>query len=331
MHNEELATIAKRLVTPPKGILAIDESTETCTKRFEKLGIESTEENRRAYRELLITTPLIEEYISGMIMVDETIRQHTKEGKPFLEIFKEKGMEAGIKVDGGLEQFGNSPIEKITKGLEGLPERLQHYKSLGVTFAKWRAVYFIKNNLPSDELIAESTIRLVKYAKMCQEVGIVPIVEPEVLMTGEHTLEQTEKVISDVLDVLFIRLAQENIYMPGLLLKTGMVVPGEKGEKATPEQVAEATLRCLEDYVPKDIGGVVLLSGGLDEESATLYLNALHKTEPLPWPLTFSYGRALQNPALTLWAKDMENIQEAQKALLARARANSEASVGSYV
>lgn len=331
MHNEELAAIAKKLVTPPKGILAIDESTETCTKRFEKLGIESTEENRRAYRELLITTPLIEQYVSGMIMIDETIRQHTKEGKPFLEIFKEKGMEAGIKVDGGLEQFGNSPIEKITKGLEGLPERLREYKSLGITFAKWRAVYFIKNNLPSDELIAESTIRLVKYAKMCQEAGIVPIVEPEVLMTGEHTLEQTEKVISDVLDVLFIRLAQQNIFMPGLLLKTGMVVPGDKVEKATPEEVRDATLRCLGDYVPKNIGGVVLLSGGLDEESATIYLNALHNTGDLPWPLTFSYGRAIQNPALTLWAKDMSGVGEAQKALLERAQANSKASVGEYI
>lgn len=326
-YNDILATNARALVASPKGILAIDESTETCTKRFEKLGIPSTLETRRAYREMIITTPDIEHYVSGMIMVEETFNQTTADQKSFLELFKEKGMLPGIKVDQGLEVYKGK--EKITKGLDGLADRLQKYKNDGAVFAKWRAVFRISDTTPTDELIAENTIRLTRYAKQCQEVGLVPIVEPEILMDGNHDIERTEKIVSDILDVLFVRLNQAEVYLPGLLLKTGLVEPGIDAPKESVEKVAEMTIRCFVDYVPNTIGGIILLSGGLDAESVNSYLNAMH-TEKLPWPLTFSFGRAIQNDALTLWASDMTKVKEAQALLLQRAQESSAASIGKY-
>lgn len=334
MDQAALTTIAKRLVAIPKGILAIDESTQTCTKRFEKLGIESTEENRRQYRELLITTANIEHYISGMIMVEETLRQKTTGGVPFIDIFREKHMDMGIKVDRGTKPLALHDGETITEGLDGLRERLKEYKSLGATFTKWRAMFRISFTTPSDAAISHNVRALTEYAALVQEAGMVPIVEPEVLMDGDHTIDEAENAISKILDALFRALVDEGVYLPGLILKTGMVIPGQDcPEQATPGTVAERTLKCLKTHVPADIGGIVFLSGGQGEMEATLNLNAMHEGGALPWPLTFSYGRAIQNPALQTWAKDIhsaENSFHAQELLLQNAKADSEASVGTY-
>jgi fructose-bisphosphate aldolase class I len=323
------ATVAK-LVEKPKGILAIDESTETCTKRFEKLGVPSNEDTRREYRELLITAPEIEKYISGMIMVEETLKQSTHEGKTFKDIFSEKGILMGIKVDKGTHDMTLSTGDKITEGLDGLKERLVEYKNLGATFAKWRAVFQITDTTPSEATISENAHALARYAALCQEADIVPIVEPEVLMDGNHSIETTYEVIAKILDALFHALVAEGVALEGVILKTGMVIEGVNAErKADAQEIAEKTLALLRTHVPPMIGGIVFLSGGQGEEEATLNLNAMHKTE-LPWPLTFSYGRAIQNPALTTWAKDRSHFTEAQRLLVERAQANSEASIGKY-
>lgn len=331
MNKDTLTSTVSRLVASGKGILAIDESVATCSKRFEKLGVEPTEEKRREYRELLVTAPEIEKYISGYITFDETLRQVTKEGKTFPSILQSKGVDVGIKVDTGTKDLPEHPGEKFTEGLEGLPERLNEYKTFGATFAKWRAVYSISERTPSEDCMKVNAEGLAKYAAMCQAADIVPIVEPEVLMDGEHTIEKSLEVTGKNLGVLFTALKNENVFLPGVILKTSMVIPGnESGVTATPEQVAEFTLRCLKEHVPKEIGGIVFLSGGQSDEEAALNLNAMHKMGDLPWPLSFSYGRAIQNPCLQAWAKNQSDFASAQALLLERAKANSEASLGQY-
>ena len=320
-----------RLVSSPKGILAIDESLNTCNKRFEKLGVPTTEEKRREYRELLITAPRIEKYISGYTLFDETIRQSTKDGKSFTSILQAKGIDIGIKVDQGLIDFPSHPGEKITQGLNGLSNRLKEYKNMGATFAKWRAVYMIGENIPSEDCMKENAFSLAKYAALCQELDIVPIIEPEVLFDGDHTIEKCYEITSRNLDIIFIELQKLDIFIPGVILKTSMVLSGKDAkEKSSAEDIAKMTIKCLEEHVPAHIGGIVFLSGGQGDEEATINLNAMHRIGPLPWPLTFSYGRAIQNPALQSWAKNPSDVAGAQVLLVERAKANSLASVGEY-
>ncbi len=332
MNKEILTKTVARLVSSPKGILAIDESSITCNKRFEKLGIPTTEENRREYRELLINAPEIEKYISGYILFDETIRQSTQNGYQFTSILKSKGIDIGIKVDAGLKDFPSNQLEKITEGLDGLSNRLKEYKDLGATFAKWRAAYIISDDTtPSLECMNENAKILAQYAHLCQEQDIVPIIEPEILIEGVHTIDKCYEVTAKNLDIVFNELKLMNVFLPGLILKTSMVIPGKVSMmKVSTEKIAEMTLGCLKEHVPKDIGGIVFLSGGQDDEEATLNLNAMHQKGDLPWPLTFSYSRAIQNKVLESWAHNKGDIKSAQDLLLVAARNNSEASLGQY-
>ncbi len=331
MDKEILKTAATRLTKPPKGILAADESSGTCDKRFSALNIAPTEENRRAYRELLITAPDLDKYISGIILYDETIRQSTKDGKKFTEVMKSKGIDIGIKVDQGLVDFQENPDEKITQGLDGLKERLQEYKDMGATFAKWRAVYQIGEGTPSEALMLENARILAKYALLCQELNIVPIIEPEILIEGVHSIEQCDKITRRNFEILFPELVLMGVFMPGIILKTSMVISGKNAsDKAPADKVAEMTVASLVDKVPSDIGGIVFLSGGQSEEESTVHLNLMHQTGDLPWNLTFSYSRAIQNPVLKHWAKHPDDTAGAQKLLIERAGANSLASVGQY-
>ncbi len=332
MDTQFLSTEAKKLVALPKGILAIDESMPTCNKRFENLGIPTTEENRRKYRELLITAPGIEESISGMILFDETIRQSTATGITFTEIFKQKGMSIGIKVDSGTKDIPNHDGEKFTEGLEGLNNRLVEYKNMGASFAKWRAVINIdmEKGLPSNECLDINSKSLSQYAQIAQENNIVPIVEPEVIMDGSHTIEDSYTVTSKTLSNLFKTLKEQNIFIPGLILKTSMVISGNTCPvQATTEQIAEMTVKCLKENVPSDIGGIVFLSGGQTEQQACDNLRMMHKMNPeLPWALSFSYGRAIQYPALKAWAANMEDVATAQNILVENARNNANANLG---
>ncbi len=329
MNQAKLIDTVTRLVSPPRGILAIDESMPTCNKRFEALGVPTTEEKRREYRELLVTTSDIEKYISGYILFDETIRQSSKDGKAFTSVLEEKGIDVGIKVDEGTVDLEGHEGEKITRGLEGLRERLREYKNLGATFAKWRAVYRIGENIPSLEGMRENAVILAKYASTCQEFDIVPIVEPEVLFDGDHTIERCYEVTAQNLDIVFDELRKADVFIPGIILKTSMVLAGkDSGNKSSHEEIAKMTLKCLMEHVPGHIGGIVFLSGGQDDNDSTNNLSAMHKTEVLPWPLTFSFGRAIQNPALQAWAKNPEDKTTAQNLLLTTAKNNSEASVG---
>ncbi|OGG50275.1 fructose-bisphosphate aldolase [Candidatus Kaiserbacteria bacterium RIFCSPHIGHO2_01_FULL_54_36] len=335
-----LAEIAKQMVAPGKGILAADESTGTIEKRFTKIAVPSTEDNRRAYREMLFTTPGFGEYISGVIMYDETIRQSAKNGKTFVQIQQEAGVLPGIKVDQGTKDMdgsttlttGGSPNEKVTKGLEGLPERLKEYASLGAKFAKWRAVITIEGtDLPTDANIRQNAKDLAAYAKACQEADIVPMVEPEVLMDGSHTAARCAEVSEKVLTALFEELAAADVAIEGTILKTNMVVPGkESGEKKTPDEVAEATLALFKKILPPNLPGQAFLSGGQSEIEATENLNAMNARGPHPWNLSFSYGRALQDSALKKWAGSPANVAAAQKVLAHRAKMNGLATEGKY-
>ncbi len=331
MNKDKLIETVARLVKPPKGILAIDESLPTCNKRFVKLGVPTTEEKRREYRELLVTAPDVEKYISGYILFDETIRQSTKDGKSFISIMQEKGIEVGIKVDEGTADLELHPFEKKTKGIEGLLWRLKEYKDMGATFSKWRAVYTIGKDIPSEDCMKGNAVSLAEYAFACQGLDIVPIVEPEVLIDGDHTIEECYKVIAHNLDIIFLELDKMNVFIPGMILKTSMVTSGKDAKVQAPaEDVAWMTLKCLKEHVPANIGGIVFLSGGQSDKGAMLNLNAMHKNDPLPWPLTFSYGRAIQNGALESWAKNPEDIKTAQNLLLEAAKNNSLASIGKY-
>lgn len=332
MNQESLKKVAKALVAPGKGILAADESTGTIKKRFDKIGVESNEENRRAYRELLFTAPEISKYISGVILFDETLRQSTKTGVPFPQLLSEQGIIPGIKVDEGTVPLAENSEEKITKGLDGLDGRLKSYFQLGARFAKWRAVIAVDDELPSEECIKINAERLAEYARLCQEAEIVPIVEPEVLMDGSHTIERCFEVTKEVLAVIFTELNKKQIFLPGMLLKPNMVISAtDAASQATPKQIADMTLQCFRETVPETVPGIVFLSGGQSEQFACETLNAINLANgDCPWELSFSYGRALQASALKAWSGKSENISAAQVAFINQAKLVSAARIGKY-
>lgn len=332
MSIEDLESVAQAMMAPGKGIIAIDESTNTIARRFKAVGIDNTEPNRRAYRELLLTTPKLSEHISGAILYDETIRQSTADGTPFVQVMREAGVIPGIKVDKGAHPLAGCPGEKVTEGLDGLRERLHEYVRLGAQFAKWRAVITISDTAPSSTCIEANAHALARYAALCQEAGLVPMVEPEVLMDGEHDLDVCYEVTEAVLRSLFGALYEHNVMLEGTILKASMVVSGaDCAEQADVEAVAEATVRCLKSTVPALLPGVVFLSGGQSDERATAHLNAMNRLGPHPWPLSFSYGRAMQQAALTLWSQDMAGNRDAAQATVAeRAHANGLAALGQW-
>ncbi len=332
MTSSELQATAKAMVAKGKGILAIDESNPTCGKRFDKIGIEKTEGNRRAYRELLLTTQGLSDHISGAILYDETIRQSLSDGTPFPEHIEKIGIIPGIKVDTGAKDLAAHPGEKVTEGLDGLRERLAEYKKMGARFAKWRAVITIGDGMPTRACYQANAHALARYAVLCQEAGIVPIVEPEVLIDGDHTLEQCYDVTVDTLRNVFNQLAVQGVALDGMILKASMVIAGESCSKQpNVNEVAERTVLCLRNTVPAMVAGVAFLSGGQGNEQATAHLNAMNAMhKDLPWPLTFSYGRALQQPTLETWKGKPANVVAAQKLLYHRAKLNGAATVGGY-
>jgi fructose-bisphosphate aldolase, class I len=332
MSIEHLAETALAMVAAGKGIIAIDESNATIAKRFDGVGIPNSEENRRAYRELLLTTPKLNEYISGAILFDETIRQSTKDGRRFTDVMTENGIIPGIKVDRGTTPLAGFPGELVTEGLDGLRGRLEEYYKLGARFAKWRAVINIGEDIPSGSCIEANSHALARYAALCQEQGLVPMVEPEVLMDGRHDIETCYEVTEVTLRSLFDALYQQNVALEGTILKASMVLPGkDSGEGASVEEVAESTLMCLKSAVPAILPGIVFLSGGQSDEDATAHLDAMNRMGPNPWPLTFSYGRAMQSAALSLWSKDLSgNVAKAQETVYARARDNGMAAMGKW-
>lgn len=332
MKLSNLANTAQALVTAGKGILAADESVPTMTKRLDAQKIESTPDIRRDYREMLFTTPAIDEFISGVILQHETIHQNSSQGIALAEVLSRQGIIPGIKVDNGTKLLAGSSDEKITEGLDGLRERLKEYRELGARFAKWRAVITISDTLPSMMCINTNAHTLARYAALCQEQDIVPIVEPEVLMDGSHTIERCEEVTAAVLHAVFDALFDQKIYLEGMLLKPNMVISGKEcAKQATAEEVAAATLRCLRRHVPSAVPGIVFLSGGQDPVTATRNLNAINKSDgPKPWKLTFSYGRALQDEALKIWHGKAENIKAGQQAFYHRAKCDSAATLGRY-
>jgi fructose-bisphosphate aldolase, class I len=332
MDTTKLANTARELVAPGKGILAADESSGTIKKRFDSIDVESTEENRRAYRELLFTTAGVEDYISGVILFDETIRQSSADGTPFAKVLADRGIVPGIKVDTGAKQLALAEKgETVTEGLDGLRERLAEYAELGARFAKWRATYTITDVLPSQYAIDANAVALARYAALCQEADIVPIVEPEVLMDGSHTLERSDDVTAAVHQALYAQLFEQRVFLEGTLLKPNMVLPGyESSQQATDEQIAETTVRNFRWNVPAAVPGIVFLSGGQTDEQATARLNAMNKIGPHPWELSFSYGRALQAPPLKAWKGEASNVSSAQAAFAHRAKCNGAARYGTY-
>ena len=324
--------IAQTMVAKGKGILAADESTPTCTKRFESINVESTEENRNAYRGMLFTADGIENHISGVIFFDETIRQSTINGSiPFPEHLSTLGIIPGIKVDKGAKQLANSDDEKITEGLDGLRDRLKEYYELGARFAKWRAVITIGEDIPTAYCISANAHALARYAALCQEQGLVPIVEPEILMNGDHTIEESYQLTTETLYTVFYELASQGVELEGMVLKPNMVLSGyDCSEQASVKEVAEMTVDCFFNTVPAAVPGIAFLSGGQSDELATAHLNAMNQIDGTPWNLTFSYGRALQAPALKAWSGKAENIPTAQEALMKRAIFNGLATKGEY-
>jgi fructose-bisphosphate aldolase class I len=332
MSIDTLAETARAMVAAGKGIIAIDESNNTIKKRFDAVGIECTEENRRAYRQLLLTTPNLSQHISGAILYDETLRQKTKDGVPFTKVMSDAGVIPGIKVDKGPVALAGFPGEVVTEGLDGLRDRLKEYAQLGARFAKWRAVINIGDDMPSGTCIEANSHALARYAALCQEQGLVPMVEPEVLMDGDHDIETCYEVTEVTLRSLFDALYNQNVMLEGTILKASMVVPG-KGcdEQASVEEVAESTLMCLKSAVPAILPGIVFLSGGQSDEAATAHLDAMNRMGPNPWPLSFSYGRAMQQAALKLWSQDMAgNYARAQQTVFERAKANGLAALGQW-
>jgi fructose-bisphosphate aldolase class I len=327
----DLEQTARALVAEGKGILAADESSGTIKKRFDSIDVESTEENRRAYRDLLFTTEGAEEFISGVILYDETIRQHSSDGTPFPALLAGRGIIPGIKVDTGAKDLANAPGEKITEGLDGLRERLDEYVQLGAKFTKWRAVITIGKGTPSEYCLWTNAHALARYAALSQEAGLVPIVEPEVLMDGDHTIETSFDVTSRTLHAVFTELRDQRVHFEQMLLKPNMVLSGyEASDQADHDEVAEQTLKCFYRHVPAAVPGIVFLSGGQTDEDATANLNAMNARGPHPWELSFSYGRALQAPALKAWVGDAANVADAQKAFYRRAKFNSAARYGQY-
>jgi len=327
----DLESTARALVAEGKGILAADESSGTIKKRFDSIGVESTEETRRAYRDLLFTTEGAEEFISGVILFDETIRQSSADGEPFPKLLDSKGIIPGIKVDLGAKPLALAPGETITEGLDGLRARLEDYRELGARFAKWRATYSIADDKPSEYCVWTNAHALARYAALCEEAGLVPIVEPEVLMDGTHTLEQSAKATGRVLQAVYVELHDQRVDFRRTLLKPNMVLSGyDATSRAGVEEVADATLDVLHRHVPAAVPGIVFLSGGQTDEDATAHLNAMNTHGPHPWQLSFSYGRALQAPALKAWAGKPENVEAAQRAYYHRAKMNSAARTGMY-
>ncbi|MGD0586958.1 MAG: class I fructose-bisphosphate aldolase [Oryzomonas sp.] len=333
MNTQELIDTAKTLVADKKGLLAMDESNSTCNKRFAKLGIPQTEEARRAYRELIVTTPGLGDSISGAILCDETIRQQKKDGTSFVKAISDAGIIPGIKVDAGATNMAGHPGEKITEGLDGLHDRLKEYFHLGARFAKWRAVIAIGDGIPSRGCIEANAQVLARYAAMCQEAGLVPIVEPEVLMDGEHSLERCGKATEEVLQTVFNQLYTQRVLLEGMILKPNMVLPGLACPKqATVDEVADATVRSLLRTVPAAVPGIAFLSGGQSGELASARLNAMNVIfrSRLPWALTFSFARAIQQPAMEIWHGTEANVLAAQQALYHRACCNRAARRGEY-
>jgi len=322
----ELHAVALKMVEKGKGILAADESNPTCTKRFESINTNSTPENRNFYRNILFTSEDIEKYISGIILFDETFYQsELSSGMKFPEFLTSKNILPGIKVDQGLDDF--SPYEKLTKGLEGLSERLAKYYALGARFAKWRAVITPGDSIPTDDNILANAKNLAKYAKRCQQANLVPIVEPEVLMDGSHTIDESFDITSRTLNIVFDQLSEHNVSLQGIVLKPNMILSGyDCTYQASIEEVAEKTVNCLSAHVPSEVPGIAFLSGGQSDEDATLHLNEMNKYET-DWNLTFSYGRALQQSALKVWSGKKENVADAQEVFIERAKANSLATV----
>ncbi|HAE39908.1 MAG TPA: fructose-bisphosphate aldolase class I [Candidatus Riflebacteria bacterium] len=333
MNSDKLRSVAKAIVAKQKGILAADESSPTIKKRFDLIKVESTEESRRRYREILFTTEGIERYVGGVILFDETLRQGTRDGIPFADFLSSRGIAPGIKVDKGAKALALYSGDKITEGLDGLRERLAEYRQMGVLFAKWRAVIEInERDVPTTFGIRANVHALARYAALCQELDIVPIVEPEILMDGAHDIERCEVVTSMVLDAYFTELDAHRVLFEGMLLKPNMVIAGLKcARQESAQQVAEATSRCLLRYVPAAVPGIVFLSGGQSAEDATDHLNAINMIGPHPWQVSFSYGRALQGPVLATWKGQEDNVPAAQKTFLKRCRLNGLARDGKYL
>jgi fructose-bisphosphate aldolase, class I len=331
MDVQKLNETAAAIVSEGKGILAADESDGTIKKRFDSIGVESTEENRRGYRDLLFTTEGVEEYISGVIMFDETIRQSSADGTPFPKLLESKGVIPGIKVDKGAKPLALAEGETVTEGLDGLRARLEEYRQLGARFTKWRAVITIGKGIPSEYCLWTNAHALARYAALSQEAGLVPIVEPEVLMDGDHSIERSFEVTSRTLHAVFTELRDQRVHPEGMLLKPNMVLSGyDNPDQASHEEVAAETIRCFKRHVPAAVPGVVFLSGGQSDEDATANLNAMNQLGPHPWQLSFSYGRALQAPALKAWGGKEENVEAAQHAYYHRAKMNSAARTGMY-
>jgi len=332
MDHTSLVDIANAMVQKGKGILAADESTPTCKKRFDSINIESTEENRNKYRNMLFTADGIENYISGVILFDETLRQSTMEsGVPFPDYLTKLGILPGIKVDKGAKQLANTGNEKITEGLDGLRDRLKEYYELGARFTKWRAVITIGENMPTAYCMSANAHALARYAALCQEQGLVPIVEPEILMDGTHTIDESYQLTTETLYNVFYELVSQGVELEGMILKPNMVLSGyDCSEQASVEQVAEMTVGCFLNTVPAAVPGIAFLSGGQSDELASAHLNAMNQIDNTPWNLTFSYGRALQAPALKAWSGKDENVSSAQDALMKRAKFNSLAAKGEF-
>jgi fructose-bisphosphate aldolase class I len=332
MFDIQVERTARALVARGKGILAADESTGTIEKRFKGIGAGCTEENRRAYRELLFTTPGLGEFISGVILFDETIRQKAADGTPLVEVLHRQGIIPGIKVDKGAKAMAGFSGEKITEGLDGLRERLVEYRELGARFTKWRAVISIAANIPTDACLRANAHGLARFATLSQEAGLVPIVEPEVLMDGDHSIERHAEVTQRALRLVFDALADQRVRLEAMLLKPNMVLSGKEcPQQASVAEAAEATLRCMRRTVPAAVPGLVFLSGGQSDVRATEHLNAMNQLGAAPWELSFSFGRALQAPALKAWADLPANVSPAQRKLLHRARCNGAARFGEYI
>ena len=333
LYARELRTTAQAMVARGKGILAMDESNGTCNKRFQALGIPATEEYRQEYRQLILTTSGLSDYISGPILYDETIRQSTQDGVPFVKVITDAGMIPGIKVDTGAKDLAGHPNEKVTEGLDGLRDRIAEYYQMGARFAKWRAVITIGDGIPSRACTEANAHALARYAALCQEGGLVPIVEPEVLIDGDHTLERCWQVTDETLHTVFNHLYSQGVTFDQMILKPSMVIPGKVcTQQLSIESVAEATINCLLKNVPATVAGIAFLSGGQSMVQSSAHLNAMNKlfADKCPWPVTFSYARAIQQPALDHWSGDSSRVVEAQQKLLHRAKCNSAASIGEY-
>ena len=332
MNLSELNKVAEAMVAPGRGILAADESTGTIKKRFDALGVESTADSRRDYREMMFRTKeAMSKYISGVILYDETIRQNAKDGTPLVKLITQAGSLPGIKVDKGTTPLPNCPGEVITEGLDGLRERLAEYREIGAKFAKWRAVIDIGNGIPSYNCIAANAHALARYAALCQDEGIVPIVEPEVLMDGDHDIDRCYAITEWTLKTVFEQLYYARVALEGMVLKPNMAIPGKKsGKRASVEEVAEKTIRVLKACVPAAVPGIAFLSGGQSDEEATAHLDAMNKMGPLPWRVSFSYGRALQAAPQKTWSGKSENVAAAQRAFNHRAMMNGLATLGQW-